>query len=105
MNGVLSGLVGITSACGTVELYASCISGIGSGIIYYIGTILLIHYKLDDVVNGIPVHLLNGIWAMLITGIFSSPHATKAAYGTDKYVGLFFSVQLFEILFSYYLSF
>jgi ammonia channel protein AmtB len=48
------------------------------------------NWKIDDVVCGIPIHFFNGIWAMIATGLFSTPDAMMEAYGTDKYVGLFY---------------
>lgn len=92
MNGTLSGLVAITAGCATVELWAAIVIGIIAGWIYIYGSYTLIRYRLDDVVDGIPIHLLNGAWGMISTGLFSSPHAMKIAYGTDQYVGLFYEI-------------
>ena len=61
-----------------------------AGIIYYGGKELLDYCKIDDVVCGIPIHFFNGIWAMIATGLFSTPNAMMEAYGTDEYVGLFY---------------
>jgi ammonium transporter, Amt family len=90
INGALSGLVAITSACATIELYASIIIGIVAGLLYYTATKLLDRWKIDDVVQGIPVHMVNGIWAMLATGLFSSPDGMMSAYGNSNHVGLFY---------------
>lgn len=92
MNGALSGLVAITAGCGTVELWAGLLIGIIAGALYVGGHHLLLYLEVDDVVDGIPVHLLNGMWGMIATGLFSSPAATLAAYGTDAHVGWFYSL-------------
>jgi ammonium transporter, Amt family len=92
MNGVLSGLVAITAGCGTVELWASFLIGTVAGALYVGGHYLLLYFAVDDVVDGIPVHLVNGVWGMLATGLFSSPSATLAAYGSDDHVGWFYSI-------------
>jgi ammonium transporter, Amt family len=92
MNGALSGLVAVTSGCGTVELWAGLLIGMVAGALYVGGHYLLLYIEVDDVVDGIPVHLLNGIWGMFATGLFSSPSATMAAYGSDDHVGWFYSI-------------
>lgn len=92
MNGSLSGLVAITSGCGTIELWASLAVGAVSGIIFVGGHYLLEKYRIDDVVDGIPIHLFNGVWGMIATGLFSSPRATEAAYGSDDHIGWFYSL-------------
>lgn len=92
MNGALSGLVAITAGCGTVELWAGLLIGLIAGALYVGGHYLLLYFQVDDVVDGIPVHLLNGAWGMVATGLFSSPAATLAAYGTDAHVGWFYSL-------------
>jgi len=92
MNGALAGLVGITGACGTVELWASALIGIVSGWIYVFGAKLLIRWKVDDVVKGVPVHAFSGAWSLVATGLFSSPSAIQESFGTDEYAGWFYEL-------------
>lgn len=47
MNGCLTGLVGITAACATVDTYAAVIIGIISGWVYLLASHLLIKLKID----------------------------------------------------------
>jgi len=92
MNGALCGLVSITGACGTVELWAAVLIGAVGGWSFVLGNTLLIRWRIDDVVQGIPVHLFGGMWGTLATGFFSSPSAIKEAYGTDEYAGWFYEL-------------
>ena len=63
MNGCLSGLVAITAGCGTVENWAGATIGAVAGLIYLVGSSLLVRLKLDDAVDAIPVHMFNGtLW-------------------------------------------
>lgn len=92
MNGCLSGLVAVTAACGTVENWAGAAIGAVAGLIYLGGSDLLIRMKLDDAVDAIPVHMFNGIWGIVATGLFSSPGRVKDAYGTMEHVGWFYEI-------------
>jgi ammonium transporter, Amt family len=92
MNGTLAGLVAITAACGTVELWASIFIGAVAGALYLLGSHLLIKLRLDDVVDGIPVHMLGGAWGMIATGFFSSPAAVQQVLGHSNHVGLFYEL-------------
>ena len=61
MNGALSALVAITAPCGTVENWASLVIGGVAGLIYLCSSSALVHFRLDDAVDAIPVHLANGM--------------------------------------------
>lgn len=91
MNGALSGLVGITANCSVVAPFAALVIGIIAGWIYVASSVLLVKLKIDDAVDAVPVHLFNGIWGCLATGIFAEPYRTSLAYGQDTHVGLFYS--------------
>ena len=67
MNGSLSGLVGVTGACAVVEPWAALVIGIVSGWVYCLGSGLLIKVRIDDAVDGIPVHLFSGMWGCIAT--------------------------------------
>jgi Amt family ammonium transporter len=71
-NGVLAGLVGITAPCAYVSMTSSIIIGaIGSTIAFFaVGFFDKIH--VDDPVGALPVHLCNGIWGTIATGLFHS---------------------------------
>jgi Amt family ammonium transporter len=90
MNGVLAGLVSITSSCGLVEPWAAVITGALAGVFYLIASWGLIRLRLDDAVDAIPVHFVSGCWGMLATGLFASPTRMIQAYGRAKHPGLFY---------------
>jgi Amt family ammonium transporter len=92
MNGGLAGLVGVTGACAVVEPWAAFIIGAVSGCIYCLGSSLLIKLRIDDAVDGIPVHLMAGMWGCIATGLFAEPMRTRIAYGEDvTHFGWFYS--------------
>jgi len=93
MNGSLSGLVAITSGCGVVEAWAAIVIGMIAGWIYLLASGLLIRLRIDDAVDAIPVHMFNGIWGVLATGLFASPRLLEMAYeGRRNYPGLFYTI-------------
>jgi Ammonium Transporter Family len=92
MNGTLASLVAVTAPCGTVEVWAAMVIGAVSGGLYLLGSHVLIRYRLDDVVDGIPVHLVNGAWGMIATGLFSSCTGMREAFRHDDHVGLFYEL-------------
>jgi Amt family ammonium transporter len=91
MNGSLSGLVAITSGCAIVDAWAALVIGLIAGWIYMWSSKLLIRFRIDDAVDAIPVHMFNGIWGMLATGLFASPEKLDMTFGTSKHVGWFYS--------------
>lgn len=91
MNGALSGLVSITAACATVDPWAAALTGAVSGIVYLSARDLLIHFKIDDVVDAIPVHFASGLWGMIAVGLFSTPSALKEVYGLEDHAGWCYS--------------
>jgi Amt family ammonium transporter len=92
MNGALSGLVAITSGCAVVEPWAAVVIGIVSGWVYIYTSNLLIRLRIDDAVNAIPVHMFNGIWGVLASGLVASPRKMELVYETSEHVGWFYSM-------------
>jgi ammonium transporter, Amt family len=70
VNGSLSGLVGITAGCATMEPGFALITGLTAGMIAYSGGHLLISLGLDDVVGAVSVHAFSGAWGTLCAGAF-----------------------------------
>jgi Amt family ammonium transporter len=93
MNGALCGLVAITGGCGVTEPWAAAVTGFVAGLLYIVGTKGLLYFRLDDAVDAIPVHLVNGVWGVISVGLFASPTRLKAVYGRDEFVGWFYSLQ------------
>lgn len=91
MNGALCGLVAITGGCGVFEPWAAVVTGFFAGILYVLGSKLLLILRLDDAVDAIPVHMFNGLWGLLCVGLFASTERLQAVYGRSKHPGLFYS--------------
>lgn len=91
MNGCLSGLVAITPGCSVVESWASILIGLVSGALYLGCSKLLVRKRIDDAVDAIPVHMINGIWGTLSVGLFAEPNLMQAVYKTSTHVGWFYS--------------
>ena len=68
-------------------------TGLVSGVLYLWASDLLIAMKLDDVVDAVPVHFVNGLWGCLVVGLLSEPERMRQAYGTDLYPGFFYSLE------------
>jgi Amt family ammonium transporter len=92
MNGALSGLVAITGGCAVVEPWSAVVIGLVSGWLYIIGTNLLIRWRIDDAVDAIPVHMFNGMWGLLSTGLLASPRKLEFTYGSSKHPGFFYGM-------------
>lgn len=84
----------ITSSCGVVEPWAAVIIGVVAGLLYLFGTWALIKVRLDDAVNAIPVHMVNGLWGMIAVGLFAAPKRLELTYAREiEHVGLFYSFR------------
>jgi len=90
MNGALGGLVAITAGCSVVHPWAAVIIGACAGPVYLCASNLLLWLKIDDTVDAVPVHMANGIWGLLATGLFADPNLKAAAYGGNRVAGLFY---------------
>lgn len=91
MNGSLSGLVAITAGCAVVEPWGAIVTGVVAGWIYIAGSSWLINHRIDDAVDAIPVHMLNGIWGLISVGLCASPRKLQLTFGVSKNVGWFYS--------------
>ena len=91
LNGCLSGLIAITAGCAVVEPWAAIVIGSIAGWVYLYSARLLIQFRIDDAVNAIPVHLANGIWGVIATGLFATGDNVSMAYGIEGYEGLFYA--------------
>jgi ammonium transporter, Amt family len=92
MNGCLSGLVAINSGCATVYSWAALLIGVMSSWIYIAASKFLTRVRIDDAVDAIPVHLFNGIWGVIATGLFSAPALLLDAFGISQASGVFYSI-------------
>ena len=108
MNGALSGLVAVTSGCALMEPYGAIITGLVAGWLYMLSSALLIKLRIDDAVDAIPVHMVNGCWGLIATGLLASPRLLELTYGSNSsdHPGLFYGgtgnlllCQLMAVLF------
>ena len=90
MNGCLSGLVCITAGCALIEPWAAVIVGSVAGLLYLWFSSVLERWCIDDAVDAIPVHMINGLWGLISTGLFATPEHMKNVYGKDDNVGWFY---------------
>jgi ammonium transporter, Amt family len=106
VNGVLAGLVAITSPCAFVNSIGAVVIGLVAGVIVCLASFLLERIHVDDPVGAVPVHFFNGIWGLLSVGIFADAGASSAGWnGVDGPVtGLLFGggtqivAQVLEVL-------
>lgn len=70
LNGALGGLVAVTANCYAVSTGAAALIGLVGGMLVVFFAHLLEHYKIDDAVGAIPVHLGAGMWGTLATGLY-----------------------------------
>lgn len=81
-SGVVAGLVAITPAAGFVDLAASLVIGLVSGILgFYCVAVLKRKVGYDDSLDAFGVHGMCGLWGALATGIFANPAVNKAGTG------------------------
>lgn len=87
LNASLAGLVAITAPCDVTDAFGSIIIGAVAGVLVVFG-VWLLDFKLhiDDPVGAVAVHMMNGIWGTIATGLF----ATTTAPGNDSVEGLFY---------------
>jgi len=95
MNGVLAGLVAITSPCATVTPLGAVFIGLIAGVLV-VFSILFIEriLKVDDPVGAVSVHGMCGAWGTLSAGIFG---AEKVLGIGDANTGLFYGGGLGQI--------
>ena len=81
-------------SCGVVEPWAALVIGFISGLLFLATSNLLIHFRLDDAVDAIPVHLAGGGWGVIATGLFASPTGMQRHFNVEyaEHVGLFYSL-------------
>jgi Amt family ammonium transporter len=92
-NGILAGLVSITSACPVVEPWAAVVIGPIGAVFYTLGAKLLVKFEIDDAVNATPVHYFAGCWGLLAPALFAHPDHMREAYDNGDVSGLFYGGQ------------
>ncbi|MCR5633651.1 MAG: ammonium transporter [Eubacterium sp.] len=87
LNASLAGLVAITAPCDVTDAFGAIVIGAVSGVLVVFAVWFLdFKLRIDDPVGAVAVHMMNGIWGTIATGLF----ATTTAPGNDTLNGLFY---------------
>ncbi|MGZ0707698.1 ammonium transporter [Coraliomargarita sp. W4R53] len=73
MNGIIGGLVSITSCCDVVTAPSAAIIGIAAGIICFCGMHFLDKLQIDDAVGAVSAHAFCGVWGTLAVALLGEP--------------------------------
>ena len=89
-NGILAGLVGITSACGFVPVWAALVIGLLSAVAAEKTAAVLMQYNIDDPVDAFATHFPSAVIGIVSVGFFAEP-ARTAEYADlpNGFYGLF----------------
>ncbi len=87
LNASLAGLVAITAPCDVTDVTGSLIIGTLAGLlVIFCVWVLDNKLNIDETVDAVAVHCLNGIWGTIAVGLF----ATTSVPGNDNITGLFY---------------
>jgi Amt family ammonium transporter len=89
-NGMLAGLVAITSPCAFVTPTGAVIIGAVSGVLVVYSVFFFDKMKIDDPVGAISVHGTNGAWGLISVGLFSDGSYGQGwnGVGATDYLGM-----------------
>mmetsp|Transcript_33813 Transcript_33813/g.103766 ORF Transcript_33813/g.103766 Transcript_33813/m.103766 type:complete len:486 (+) Transcript_33813:95-1552(+) len=93
LNGVLAGLVSITSPCAVVSPAGALIVGALGGLVYVAASLGMKAAGLDDAVDAVAVHGACGFWGVIAAGFFATPYYYGVSYygdRKDKCAGIFY---------------
>lgn len=82
-NGLLAGLVSITSGCPVVEPWAALIAGSIGAVIFNYSCKLLDALRIDDPLAAAPMHGFCGAWGVFFVGLFAKGDYVAQAYGNS----------------------
>ena len=111
-TGAVSGLVAITPAAGTVDIFgAFCIGLITPIICFYMVAVIKPKFKYDDTLDAFGVHGIGGIVGSILTGVFATQFISGeggvkgALYGDWHQLGLQILATVISIVFSAVMTF
>ena len=111
-TGAVSGLVAITPAAGTVDIFgAFCIGLITPIICFYMVAVIKPKFKYDDTLDAFGVHGIGGIVGSILTGIFATQFISGeggvkgALYGDWHQLGVQILATVISIVFSAVMTF
>ena len=83
-TGAVAGLVAITPAAGSTDIFgAFCIGIISTVVCFFMVAVVKEKFKYDDALDAFGVHGIGGILGSILTGVFATQHVT----GTDGVQG------------------
>ena len=83
LNGVLAGLVAITSPCATISPGSSVVVGLIAGVLVVLAVQAFEAIKVDDPVGAVSVHGVCGAWGTLAAAIFNHGGFSAAQLATQ----------------------
>jgi Amt family ammonium transporter len=99
LNGALGGLVAITAGADVVSPYAAlAIGAVGGGLVFY-AVPFFDRLRIDDPVGALSVHLVNGIWGTIGTGIWGKGVSLAAQIKGIIVVGVFAFTASFAVIY------
>ena len=111
-TGAVSGLVAITPAAGTVDIFgAFCIGLITPIICFYMVAVIKPKFKYDDTLDAFGVHGIGGIVGSILTGVFATQFISGeggvkgALYGDCHQLGVQILATVISIVFSAVMTF
>ncbi|MGA0116579.1 MAG: ammonium transporter [Burkholderiales bacterium] len=82
--GALCGLVSISASAAFIDTAFALLIGVVAGVIYVSTSWLMTHkWRLDDVVDAVPVHFFGGIWGIIAAALFSRKGYLQQVFGTN----------------------
>ena len=100
LNGALGGLVAITAGADVVSPYAALIIGAVGGALVFYAVPFFDKLRIDDPVGALSVHLVNGIWGTIATGIWGDGVSLAAQIKGVVVVGLFAFIISYIVIFT-----
>lgn len=85
LNGTLSGLVGVTAGCATIDpVGAMAIGGICGTLIAVTSELIDKNLKIDDAVSSFAVHGISGIIGTILVGVFATNTGLLYGFGFEQ---------------------
>ncbi|HAT61152.1 MAG TPA: ammonia channel protein [Prevotella sp.] len=109
-TGAVAGLVAITPAAGSVDVFgAICIGSITSIICYFMVAVVKRYFGYDDALDAFGVHGMGGIIGSILTGVFATKIVTGGPCGAIEgdwhQLGIQVLATLFSIIYSSVITF
>lgn len=98
LNGGLAGLVAITATCAFVSVSSAAIIGLIAGILVVLSVFAFEHFRIDDPVGALSVHLVNGVFGTFAVGLFAQDNITGNPTGNGLFFGGGFSLLWNQII-------